>query len=452
MVLELTKENIDRVKEAIANGNDRFLEETFADAHAADVVEFVEKLTHREAQYLLKTFSEENRADILIELDEDEREQILASFTSREIAELIDNVDSDDAADVLNELSDSKKEEVISLLEDAEQASDIVDLLNYQEGTAGSLMAKELIKVNLSWNVTHAIREMRKQADEVGEVFTIYVVDDQDKLVGTLSLKRLLFSTSLRSTIADIYNNKKVRYAYANDLTEDAIELMKKYDLVVLPVVDEQQRLIGRITVDDAMDLMQEESDKDYQMAAGISGSVESSDKVWTLSRARLPWLLIGLFGGILSAQVIGIYEHELQINPKLAFFMPLIAAMGGNAGVQSSAIVVQGLANNTVSLDGIIPRLLKELLVALINASICAAAIFLYNYFGESSWELGLTVGISLVSVIIFASLIGTFIPLVLDKFKVDPALATGPFITTTNDILGLTIYFTVGHIMYSF
>lgn len=452
MVLELNKENIDRLKEAIANGNDRFLEEVFVDAHAADVVEFIENLTIRESQYLLKTFSEEAQADILVELDEDTREQILVSFTSREIAELIDNVDSDDAADVLSELSDSKKEEVISLLEDAEQASDIVDLLNYEEGTAGSLMAKELIKVNLSWQVTHAIREMRKQADEVGEVFTIYVVDDQEKLVGTLSLKKLLFSTSLRSTIADIYNSSKVRFAHTHDLAEDAIELMQKYDLVVLPVVDEHQRLMGRITIDDAVDVMKEESDKDYQMAAGLSGTVESSDTVWVLSRARLPWLLIGLFGGILSAQVIGIYEHELQINPQLAFFMPLIAAMGGNAGVQSSAIVVQGLANNTVSLEGIVPRLLKELVVAIMNASICAAAIVLYNYFTDNSSALGLTVGISLVSVIIFASLIGTFIPLILDKFKVDPALATGPFITTTNDILGLTIYFTVGHLMYGF
>ncbi len=452
MLFELTKENIDRIKEAINNGNDRLLEEWFADAHAVDVVEFIENLTNKETQYLLKTFSEEHMADILIELDEDDREQLLASFTSREIAELIDNVDSDDAADVLSELSDTKKEEVISLLEDAEQASDIVDLLNYEEGTAGSLMAKELIKVNITWPVTHAIREMRKQADEVGEVYTIYVVDDQDKLVGTLSLKKLLFSTSLRSTIADIYNDKKVQFVKASSHGEDAAEIMKKYDLVVLPVVDEHNRLLGRITIDDAMDVMQEESDKDYQMAAGLSGSVESSDRVWILSKARLPWLIIGLIGGILSSQVIKIYETELQIIPQLAFFMPLIAAMGGNAGVQSSAIVVQGLANNTVSLEGIIPRLFKELLVAILNASVCGGLIVAFNYFTGTGIELGLTVAISLISVLIFASLLGTFIPLVLDKFKVDPALATGPFITTTNDILGLTIYFTVGHLMYGF
>ncbi len=452
MLFELNKENIDRIKEAIHNGNDRLLEEWFTDAHAADVAEFLENLTNKEAQYLLKTFSEEQEADILVELDEDKREQILASYTSREIAEIIDNVDSDDAADVLSELSDTKKEEVISLLEDAEQASDIVDLLNYEEGTAGSLMAKELIVVNVSWKVTQAIREMRKQADEVGEVYTIYVVDDQEKLIGTLSLKKLLFSTSLKSTIADIYNDKKVRYARAEDTAEDVVETMKKYDLVVLPVVDENHRLLGRITIDDAVDVMQEESDRDYQMAAGLSGNVESSDRVWVLSRARLPWLLIGLLGGIGSAQVIGVYEHELQINPQLAFFMPLIAAMGGNAGVQSSAIVVQGLANNTVSLEGIIPRLFKELLVALLNASVCGALILAYSYFAGSGLELGLTVGCSLISVLIFASLFGTFIPLLLDKFKVDPALATGPFITTTNDILGLTIYFSVGHLMYGF
>ncbi len=451
MIFELNKENIDRVKEAINNGNDRFLEETFAESHAADVVEFIENISVKEAQYLIKTFTEESLANILIELDEDLRSLLLASFTSREIAEVIDNVDSDDAADVLSALSDSKKEEVISLLEDAEQASDIVDLLNYPEGPAGSIMAKEMISVNINWPVTHAIREMRKQADEVGEVYTIYVVDDHNTLMGTLSLKKLLFSTSLKATIGDIYYNKKVRFTQADQLAEEAVELMKKYDLVVLPVVDDQQRLIGRITIDDAMDVMQEETERDYQLAAGISGSVESSDKVWVLSKARLPWLLIGLVGGILSAKVIGIYEHELQINPQLAFFMPLIAAMGGNAGVQSSAIVVQGLAYNTVSLDGILPRLLKELMVALLNASICGAVILLYNYIDNSGWQLGLTVGISLVSVLIFASLFGTFIPLILDKFNVDPALATGPFITTTNDILGLTIYFTVGHLMYA-
>lgn len=452
MIFELNKENIDRVKEAIANGNDRFLEETFADAHAADVAEFMEHLTAKESQYLLKTFSEESLAEVLVELDEDDREKILTSFTSREIAELIENVDSDDAADVLNELSDSKKEEVISLIEDADQASDIIDLLNYEEGTAGSLMGKELIKVNLNWPVTHAIREMRKQADEVGEVYTIYVVDEQDKLVGTLSLKKLLFSTSLKSTISDIYNDRKVRYASVDMHADDIGEIMKKYDLVVLPVVDEQHRLLGRITIDDMVDVMQEESDRNYQMAAGLSDTVESNDRIWILSRARLPWLLIGLVGGILSSKVIGVYEHELQINPQLAFFMPLIAAMGGNAGVQSSAIVVQGLANNTVSLDGIFPRLMKELLVAIINAAICGSVILLYSYLSGHSWNLGITVVISLISVLIFASLFGTFVPLLLDKFKVDPALATGPFITTTNDILGLTIYFTVGHIMYGF
>lgn len=452
MAFELNKENIDRVKEAINNGNDRFLEEYFHDAHPADVAEFMEFLSIKECQYLLKTFDEEIHAEILVELDEDFRTEILETFTSREIAEVIDNVDTDDAADVLAMLSDSKKEEVISLLEDADQASDIVDLLNYPEGTAGSLMAKELIQVNVNWPVTVAIREMRKQAEDINEVYTIYVVDDQQRLMGTLSLKKLLFSTSLRSSIQDIYYNKQVRFAYGNQHVEEVVELMKKYDLVVLPVVDDQNRLIGRITIDDAMDVMQEYSDRDYQLAAGISGSVESSDGVFVLSRARLPWLLIGLVGGVLSAQVIGLYEHELQINPQLAFFMPLIAAMGGNAGVQSSAIVVQGLASNTVSLEGIVPRLFKELLVALLNAAICGSVILLYNFLAANNWQLGLTVSISLISVLIFASLFGTFIPLLLDRFKVDPALATGPFITTTNDILGLTIYFSVGHLMYGF
>lgn len=311
-------------------------------------------------------------------------------------------------------------------------------------------MAKELIKVNVNWTAATAVTEMRKQAEEVETVYTIYVVDDDDKLLGILSVKRLLFATENPSTtIREIFRDK-VRSVEANASAEDAANSMQKYDLVVLPVVDEEGKLLGRITIDDALDVITEEADKDYAMASGISEKVESSDKVWVLSRARLPWLLIGMLGGILGAQVLGIFEPQIAAYPAMALFIPLIAAMGGNVGVQSSAIVVQGLANKTMGIESMGRKLGKEMMVALLNGVICAIIILGYTVATGEPIMLCITVSVALISVIMFAGLFGTFVPLALDKRNVDPALATGPFITTMNDVCGILIYFWIGWIIY--
>jgi magnesium transporter len=293
---------------------------------------------------------------------------------------------------------------------------------------------------------------MRKQAAEVSEVFTIYVVNDQDRLIGTLSLKKMLFSpTSIKSTFKEIYTTKEPKFIMAHEKAEEAAKMMEKYDLVALPVVDEEMRLLGRITIDDVVDVMKEEAEKDYQMASGLSDKVETSDTVWEVSRARLPWLVIGLFGGLLVAKVIGVYEDAIAQVTQLALFIPLIAAMGGNVGVQSSAIVVQGLANDSINMQTIGQRLWKELIVALISGLICASLVFGFNIIFEDSIKLGMTVGIALFCVIVFAALFGTFIPRMLNRFKIDPAVATGPFITTTNDIFGLVIYFIIAKAFFN-
>jgi magnesium transporter len=371
------------------------------------------------------------------------REHILSTLSSKEIAtEVIENLESDDATDVLSELPKEQKEEILSLIEDDDHASDIEDLLNYPEDTAGGLMAKELIKVNENWTTIRCLKEMRKQSSEVKEVHTIYVVDDQDKLVGTLSLKRLLL-TETKILINEIANYDIVSVIATED-DEEVANIMNKYDLIVMPVIDKKGVLLGRITIDDVIDVVKEEAEKDYQMASGITEDVESSDSVWQLTRARLPWLLIGLVGGLLGAKVIGIFEIEKNIE--LAFFIPLIAAMGGNVGVQSAAIVVQGLANKSIKINTILSKLVKELGVALLNGIVCSAIIFGATFVLNYRIDLSLTVSLSLFSVIVFAALFGTFVPLTLDKYKIDPALATGPFITTVNDILGLVIYFLIG------
>ncbi len=441
---EITARLTERISEEISKENTIKLHGLIRDLHVADIAEILEKLSIADAQFLYQFIAEEKSAEILVELDDDLREDFLADLTAKEIAEeVIDNLESDDAADVIGELSEEKQEEVLSHIEDQEYASDISDLLSYAEDTAGGLMAKELIKVNENWNTLQCLREMRKQAEHVKQVHTIYVVDNNDVLLGSMSLRRLLL-TETNMAIKEILKTEIISVKATED-DEAVANIMNKYDLVVLPVVDDMNHLIGRITIDDVMDVVKEEAEKDYQMASGISEDVEASDSVWALTRARLPWLLIGMIGGLFGAEVIGVFDISGE-NFELAFFIPLIAAMGGNVGVQSAAIVVQGLANDSLKMDNIFQKLVKELGVGLLNGIICSLIILAAAFGLNYGLKLSLTVSISLLAVIVFAALFGTFIPLTLEKYEIDPALATGPFITTVNDVLGLFIYFWIG------
>ncbi|HJM16232.1 MAG TPA: magnesium transporter [Flavobacteriales bacterium] len=440
---EINSQFLSELSDFISNNSDEKIQSLICDLHIADIAEIIEELSIEQATYLFQLINEERSAQVLIEVEDETREHILSTLSSKEIAiEVLENLESDDATDVISELPEKQKEEVLSLIEDDEHASDIEDLLNYPEDTAGGLMAKELIKVNENWSTLRCLKEMRKQASEVKKVHTIYVVDDNEKLVGTLSLRRLLL-TETKIEINKIANYDIVSVIDAED-DEEVANIMNKYDLIVIPVVDRNGVLLGRITIDDVMDVVKDEAEKDYQMASGITEDIESSDSIWQLTRARLPWLLIGLLGGILGAKVIGIFN--LEENFQLAFFIPLIAAMGGNVGVQSAAIVVQGLANESIKINTIFNKLLKEFGVALLNGIICSSIIFGATLALNYPIELSMTVSFSLLAVIVFAALFGTFVPLSLDKYKIDPALATGPFITTVNDILGLVIYFLIG------
>ena len=446
---DITRDFLNALSEDIAGRHDDRLKARLSDLHPADIAEIFDRIEDEEVQYLWRLIEVEGRGDVLIELEEDVRESLLATLTTKEIAEeVLENIDSDDAADVIGELPDERAEKVIAAL-DTEDREDLLTLLRYPDGTAGALMGTELIRVEMEWTVTQAIREMRKQAEEVETFHSVYVVNAAGQLLGRLSLKRLLLTaTSARSTIGDLFKEDDTRTVKVDDPDEKVVQVMKKYDLVALPVVDDHNRLLGRITIDDVVDLMEEEAEKDYQLASGLSDEVESDDSLWTMTRARLPWLLIGLFGGLAGAYVIGWFDIERF--PSMALFIPLIAAMGGNVGVQSAAIVVQGLASGKSPTDArLAPRLLKELSVALLNGAICAGVIMGASLLLGYGWNLSLTVSMALIAVIIFAALFGTFVPLTLDKLKIDPALATGPFITTANDIIGLIIYFGIGVLM---
>jgi magnesium transporter len=449
MRFTLTKEFMELVRQKIVEQDSLWVKDNVLELHYADVAEILDALSNEEAKYIYFLVDEDTQADILMELDEDVRDRFLASLTTKEIADQLENLDSDDAADILGELSDEQIHEVISQMEDDEAAEDIVDLLNYDENTAGGLMQKEFIQANVNWTVDRAIVELRRQAEDVEKVYNIYVVDDLNKLVGLLSLKRVLFANP-KTIISEIYQSKNVISLKTSDSDEEVAKIMEKYDLVAIPVVDFQNKLVGRITLDDVVDIIKEEADKDFQLASGISERIESNSSIWRISRARLPWLLIGMVGGIFSAQVISQFESGISLVPSLAFFIPLITATGGNVGVQSSAIVVQSLAKGNDHFGSIMQKLLKEGLVGLLNGILLSLLIYGIAFVFASS-TLGFVVSISLLVVVIFAAIIGTLIPLLLHKNNIDPALATGPFITTLNDVLGLFIYFTVGMLLYN-
>ncbi|TDU43290.1 magnesium transporter [Gelidibacter sediminis] len=447
---ELTDELIEQVQHLIKIRHDEELDRVLSEFHYADIAEILDEVDLDEAMYVIKLLDSETTSEVLMELDEDNREKVLRNLSSKEIADEVGALDTDDAADIIAELSEERQREVIHHIEDEGHKAEITELLAYDEDTAGGLMAKELVKVYETWTVEGCLRRIRGQAKDVTRVHSIYVVNKQNKLIGRLSLKDLIVAKS-NEKIADIYI-KSVDYVKVDEDPEEVAKIMAKYDLEAIPVVDDDMVLLGRITIDDIIDVLREEADKDYQLAAGITGDVEADDSIWQLTKARLPWLLIGMFGGIGAASIINGFSDAMLKFPALLLFIPLVQATAGNVGVQSSAIVVQGLANDTI--DGnIIKRLFKEMLLGLVNGLAIAFVVLIISHFGfKTTYYESMTICIALITVIIMAALIGTFIPIFLDKRGVDAAVATGPFITTSNDIFGIMTYFLIAKLILGF
>ncbi|WP_299126740.1 magnesium transporter [uncultured Winogradskyella sp.] len=443
---QLTDELIEKVEVLIEDQSHKELKTLLNDYHHADIADILDELDLEDAIYVIKLLDSETTSDILMELDEDNREKVLQNLSIKEIAEEVEELDTDDAADIISELPEERQEAVISQIEDEEHKAEIKELLAYDEDTAGGLMAKELVKVYATWTVAGCLRRIRGQAKDVTRVHSIYVVDKEEKLIGRLSLKDLIIAKSDHK-IADIAK-ENVDYVNVKDDAEDVAKVMAKYDLEAIPVVDDNQILLGRITIDDIVDVLKEEADKDYQLAAGITQDVEADDSILQLTRARLPWLFLGLIGGVGAFIIMEGFQESFSQYAVLFFFTPLIAAMAGNVGVQSSAIIVQGLANDDVK-GSVNSRLIKEMLLAALNGVILAVflLLFIWIYIGEL--DKAIAISVSLVAVIIIAGLIGTFVPLFLDKRGIDPAIATGPFITTSNDILGILLYFWIAKLI---
>ncbi|MFE3867430.1 magnesium transporter [Flavobacterium sp. LS2P90] len=449
MEFKISKELIQELEQLIQNKNDQQLEVLLNDMHHADIAEILDELDFDEATYIFKVLDSDKTAEILLELEDDLRENILGRLSAKEIAEELDELETNDAADIIAELSKDLKAEVISELQDVEHAKDIVDLLRYKEDTAGGIMHKEMVKVNENWNVLTCVKEMRIQAENISRVHSIYVVDDENRLKGRLSLKDLL-TTSTKTPINDIYIRK---LNSVNVDTEDieVARIMQKYDLEAIPVIDELGRLVGRITIDDIIDVIKDEADKDYQLAAGITQDVETNDSIYEHTKARLPWLLMGMLIELIASYVIKGNEATSQKFYTLIIFMPLLSATAGNIGVQASAIIVQGLANGTLK-EFSRSYFSKEIAVAMISGTIIAMLVLGYHTFMYGQFQVGMAISISIVVVILFAAILGTLVPLFLHKNNIDPAIATGPFITTTNDVFGIMIYFGIANLILGF
>jgi magnesium transporter len=447
MPFELTKEYFVQLEKAIEAKEEAFIKESMDELYPADISTILYELEDDQAKYVLTLLDKETAAEVISNLDPYWQADFLKNFDSAEIAQFINYIDSDDAADILNDQPSKVREEVIALLENREKARYIIDLLHYEEDTAGGLMAKELVKCNINWSVVQCVDEIRRQAQKVEKVNSVYVVDDQGLLKGRVSLKKIILSRA-NTRVADIYEEDVVSVE-SHQPAEEVADIMQRYDLESVPVVNIRGKLLGRITIDDIVDVITEQADLDRQAMTGLSGDTEEYDTVLTSVKARLPWLTIGMAGGLIAARFMGLFEDEINLVPALAFFTTLIAGTGGNVGIQSSSVILQSIANKSVIEVSTVQRLLRVLLIGMLNGLVLSGIVLTFNLILGTDFRLALVVSVALISVVLVASFTGTITPLILDKFGINPAVASGPFITTANDILGIAVYFLTARIL---
>lgn len=443
--MELDEDYLKDIRALIERKDGDAVKSILSEFHPADIAELCNDLEPEEARFAFRLLDNEIAADVLVEMDEDSRAKFLELLPPEIIAKrFVDNMNTDDAVDIMRDMNEEKQEEILSHIEDIEQAGDIVDLLKYDEGTAGGLMGTEMVIVNENWSMPECLKEMRLQAEDLDEIYYVYVVDDDERLQGVFPLKKMITSPSV-SKVKHVMKKDPIS-VHVDTPTDEVVQLIEKYNLVAVPVVDSIGRLVGQITVDDVMDEVREQSERDYQLASGLSTDIETDDNLFKQTSARLPWLLIGMIGGISNSVILGQFDNVFATHPEMALYIPLIGGTGGNVGTQSSAIVVQGLANSSLEANETIKQVGKESLVALVNATLISLLVYIYNFVRYGATEtVTYSVSISLFAVVMFASIFGTLVPMTLEKLKIDPAIATGPFISITNDIIGMMIYMAI-------
>ena len=459
MKFELTNNFKEKLKVEIESQNIDFIKKSFLEVSYADIAELLYEFNSNDSKYVLDNIDLETSSQIISELDDDTRENFLKIYSSKEIADVLKVIDSDDGADILLDLSADKREDVLINIIDKEKSKNLKDLIKYDEEVAGGLMAKELVKCNVDWKINQCIELIRKQAKKVSQIYSVYVTDSKGRLKGKVSLKDIILSND-NSRVKDIYDDFVVSVdAHMNQ--EEVAQIMQKYDLTVLPVVNKRNKLIGRITIDDVVDVITESAEEERQIMSGITSDVEEDDSIFKLSNARLPWLIIGIFGGLFGAFFLGSFESKYfegsEVFISLSFFIPLIMATAGNVGIQSSSIVIQTLSSPSSFEISISQRLTRVILVSILNGIVLSLLVYggllLFDNLNFLDFEIysktAKIVSVSLFSIVLVSSLLGTITPIILDKLKFNPALASGPFITTTNDLMALAIYFVVALVM---
>ena len=462
MEFKISKELIKEIAQLIQAKNNKELEILLNDMHHADFAEILDEIDIADATYIFKVLDSEKTAEILLELEDDLREKILNRLSPKEIAEELDELETNDAADIIRELSKDRKAEVISELQDVEHAKGIVDLLRYDEDTAGGIMHKELVKVNENWNVLTCVKEMRIQAENVSRVHSIYVVDDENRLKGRLSLKDLL-TTSTKTQISDIYI-RKLYYVNVETPDVEVARMMDKYDLEAIPVVDELGRLVGRITIDDIIDVIKDEIEKRDTEDIQKFGGLEALELPYVQTRLgemvkkRATWLVVLFIGEMFTASAMGFFEGEIEKAVVLALFVPLIISSGGNSGSQAASLIIRAMALKELTLKDWWYVMKKEIASGFLLGAILGIVGFirilvwqqsgLYEY-GEHWLAIGMTVSLSLVFIVLWGTLSGSMIPFLLKKLKLDPATSSAPFVATLVDVTGLVIYFTIASLL---
>lgn len=449
VTFELSKEYLELVEQAIAQENASFIRETMEGVNPADISQLLDEVDGESAKYVLDVLNNDIGAEVIEELEEDTRKDFLEEFEPHEIAEYLVEMESDDAVDIINDLPVKTREQVIASINDPETAAHVQELMRYDEDCAGGLMAKEMIVANINWTVKETIEEIRRQVENVERIYSVYVVDDSYKLKGRVSIKKIILSGD-RVKIQSIYDEDIIHVETYMD-EEEVADIMQKYDLDAVPVLNLQGKLVGRITIDDIIDVITEQAEEDRQLMSGISSDVEEDDTVWAISKARLPWLIIGMVGSTLGALTMGAFEQELDKYVTLVFFIPMLMATGGNVGIQSSTLIIQSLANRSNFEESLTKRLIKMLFTAILTGLVLATIAFfiVVIWKGSDQTQFGFVVGTAIIGVTLLASIMGTITPLILDKLDVNPAIASGPFITTTNDILGIVVYLAIANLL---
>ena len=460
MQFQVTTEFLDKLRAAIRSNDEKYVNEQLHELFPADIAEILDELDLEETKYLTQHLDEKQAADVLVELEEDVRERFLASLSSQEIAEkYLDNLESDEAADVIQELPEHKQDEVLFHMEDSEQASDVVELLKYDENTAGGLMKKELVSVNVNSSMLDCVRQMREHADHIEDVYTIYVVDEKENLLGLVPLKKVL-TTSLRVMIRDIMETEIISVKTSMD-AEEVARLMEKYDLVFVPVIDNLGRLMGRITIDDVLDVIRKEETEDVQKMAGMEALEESymSSSLMKMVKKRVGWLIILFVGESFTAAAMSFFQARIERAVVLAFFIPLIISSGGNTGSQASSLIIRALALGELGIREWWKIFNRELRVGLLLGVILGMVGFLCvatwqaaaHFFGPDWLIIGLAVGLSLIGVVLWGNLIGSLFPIFLKRIGLDPAVSSAPFVATFVDVTGLIIYFSMVSLLLS-